>query len=77
MQGTDVVVPAIIDEPIAASFALAATLLLDLPDRQRLLEAPTAAARLALATELAKREAMLLEAVGPSVGHPTDQISLN
>ena len=61
----------------AASFALASTLSLDLPERQRLLEAPDAAERLRLVTELAKREALLLEAVGPSVGRPTDAVSPN
>jgi len=50
---------------------------IDLPDRQRLLEAPDAAARLSLVEQLARDEARLLDMVGPSVGRPTDSISLN
>ena len=77
VHGDDVVAPTLPEELAAASFALASTLSLDLPERQRLLEAPDAANRLRLVAELAKREALLLEAVGPSVGRPTDAVSLN
>jgi hypothetical protein len=77
IQGTDVVAPALPPDPIAASFALAAILRLDIPQAQQLLEAPDAAARLLLATELAYREARLLDAVGPSVGRPQGTHSLN
>jgi Lon protease-like protein len=77
VHGDDVVAPTLPDDIVTASFALASTLSLDLPERQRLLEADDAASRLRLVTELAKREALLLEAVGPSVGRPTDAVSLN
>ena len=42
-----------------------------------LLEASDTATRLRLCADMAKREAMLLEAVGPSVGRPTDSYSPN
>jgi len=77
VHGDDVVAPILPDDIIAASFALASSLALDLRERQELLEAPDACARLKLVAEKAKREAMLLEAVGPSVGRPTDSYSLN
>ena len=77
VHGDDVVAPTLPEDVVMASFALASTLTLDLPERQRLLEAPDAASRLRAATEMAKREAMLLEAVGPSVGRPTDAVSPN
>jgi len=77
VHGDDVMAPTLPDDIVTASFALASTLSLDLPERQRLLEAPEAASRLRLVAELAKREALLLEAVGPSVGRPTDAVSLN
>lgn len=78
LQGTELTAPALgDDDAIRVSFVLADTLHIDLPDRQRLLEAPDAAARLALVTELARAEAVLLDAVGPSVGRPTDTVSPN
>ena len=77
VHGDDVVAPALPDDLAAASFALASVLTLDLPERQRLLEANDVAERLKLVTDVAKREALLLEAVGPSVGRPTDAISPN
>jgi len=77
VHGDDVMAPTLPDDIVTASFALASTLTLDLPERQRLLEADDAANRLRLVTELAKREALLLEAVGPSVGRPTDAVSPN
>jgi len=77
VHGDDVVAPILPDDIIAASFALASSLALDLRERQELLEAPDTRARLKLVAEKAKREAMLLEAVGPSVGRPTDSYSPN
>jgi len=77
VHGDDVVAPILPDDIIAASFALASSLALDLRERQELLEAPDTSARLKLVAEKAKREAMLLEAVGPSVGRPTDSYSPN
>jgi Lon protease-like protein len=77
VHGDDVVAPALPDSIVGASFTLAAALSLDLPERQRLLESPDASQRLRLCAEMAKREAMLLEAVGPSVGRPTDTYSPN
>jgi Lon protease-like protein len=77
VHGDDVVAPTLPDDVIGASFALASVLALDLPERQHLLEAPDASMRLRLCSDMAKREAMLLEAVGPSVGRPTDSYSLN
>ena len=59
----------LLDEPLgdgdlpadatAMSYAAAAQLAVDLPERQRLLEAPSAAERLRMANELARREAAL------------------
>ena len=59
----------LLDEPLgegdlpadatAMSYAAAAQLAVDLPERQRLLEAPSAANRLRMAKELARREAAL------------------
>lgn len=77
MQGTEVVAPALPPDVVPASFVLADALRLDLPERQRLLEAPDAAARLTLVAELAKREALLLERLGPSVGRPSGTVSPN
>jgi Lon protease-like protein len=77
VHGDDVVAPTLPDDLAAASFALASVLSLDLPERQRLLEASDVAERLKLVTEVARREALLLEAVGPSVGRPTDAVSPN
>lgn len=78
LRGTDVTAPALgEDDAIKVSFLLADALHVDLPDRQRLLEAPDAAARLNLVEQLARDEARLLDMVGPSVGRPTDSISLN
>ena len=77
LHGVDVAVPHIPDDAVEASFIIAGALQLDLPQRQQLLECPDAATRLRLATELARREALLLEAVGPSVGRPRDRVSPN
>jgi uncharacterized protein len=77
LQGSDVVAPPVGTDLAEGSYALSSALLVDIAERQRLLECKTAAARLQLLTELARREAVLLEAVGPSVGRPGTQFSLN
>jgi Lon protease-like protein len=77
LQGVDVAAPSLPEDVHAASFAIAAALQLDLAEAQRLLECPDAAARLRLAAELARKEASLLEAIGPSVGRPASDFSLN
>lgn len=77
LQGQEVVAPQIGNDPTAASFALAGTLQVDMPERQRLLEASDAAARLRLVAEIARAEATLLAVVGPSVGRPRDAASPN
>jgi Lon protease-like protein len=77
LQGEELVAPPVSEDIVAASFILAASLGLDLGDRQRLLEAADAATRLRLIAELARREASLLEAVGPSVGRPSGSYSPN
>ena len=77
LQGEEVVAPSLPDDVVAASFILASALGLDLSERQRLLEAEDAASRLHLLAELARREATLLEAVGPSVGRPSGSYSPN
>ncbi|MCA1829898.1 MAG: LON peptidase substrate-binding domain-containing protein [Actinomycetota bacterium] len=77
IQGSDVVVPSTSDDAVDTSFILSAAIQVEPPDRQVLLEARDAATRLQLVIALAHREALLLEAVGPSVGHPRAPISLN
>jgi Lon protease-like protein len=77
LQGTEVIAPALPEDVAGASFTIAAALQLDLPDRQRLLECETAAERLERAAECARSEALLLEAVGPSVGRPAGRVSMN
>jgi uncharacterized protein len=49
-------------DPLALSYLVAASLVLDRPDKQRLLQADHAAARLRLEYELLRRENLLLEA---------------
>jgi uncharacterized protein len=49
------------DDPVAASYLVAAGLQVDLPDKQRLLAAPSAAERLRAACFLLRRELALLE----------------
>ena len=77
LQGTEITAPAMPPDLAGASFVLADALEIDMPERQRLLACTTAAARLELTIELARREAALLEAVGPSVGRPSDAFSPN
>ena len=54
------------DDPIVLSYLVAASMVLDLPDRQSLLEAPDAAARLQIASALLARERSILARL-PSV----------
>jgi Lon protease-like protein len=49
------------DDPVAASYLVAAGLQVDLPDKQRLLVLPSAAERLRLEAALLRRELTLLE----------------
>jgi hypothetical protein len=77
LEGMDVVVPQIPDEPIDASYVLAASLRLEPHERQAMLEAPDARARLESVVAFARRETLLLEAIGPSVGAPNSPVSLN
>lgn len=66
------------DDPVAASYAVAASLALDPKDAQTLLEVPSAARRLVFAAQLARQEAALLETIGPPVAGPrTDAVSPN
>jgi Lon protease-like protein len=65
-QGDDIELP---DDPVAASYLLAAGLQVDLPDKQRLLALPSAAERLLASSRLMRRELALferLEANGPA-----------
>jgi len=78
LRGTDVVAPALGEsDPGVVSFALAEALQLDIPERQRLLEAETAVERLMLIEDAARAEARLLELVGPPLEFPSDAISPN
>jgi Lon protease-like protein len=52
--------PDLPDDALLLSYLVAATLLLDIPDKQRLLEAPDAAARLRAEAELLHREIRML-----------------
>jgi Lon protease-like protein len=52
--------PELPDDALLLSYLVAATVLLDLPDKQRLLEAPDAGARLRAEAELLHRESRLL-----------------
>lgn len=66
------------DDPVAASFAAAAELQIETPRLQQLLEAPSAADRLARVAAMARSEASLLDTVGPPVGRPPlDPSTLN
>ncbi|MFC5382214.1 LON peptidase substrate-binding domain-containing protein [Aquipuribacter nitratireducens] len=57
LRGTEATVPG---DPLMLSYTVAANMLLDLVDRQRLLEAPDTAARLRLALRLLAREDVLV-----------------
>ena len=77
LQESDIKAPSLSEDPVVASYKLAAVLDLDIPERQRMLECPDAHTRLALVSDLARREALLLETVGPSVGRPRSMYSPN
>lgn len=77
LQEADIKAPSLSDDAVVASYKLAAVLELDIPERQRMLECPDAHTRLALLSDLARREALLLETVGPSVGRPRSIYSPN
>ena len=59
------------DDPVAASYLVAAGLQVDLADKQRLLVIPSAAERLAAETALLRRELALLEHVRVAGPAPT------
>lgn len=66
------------DDPVAASYMLAAALSIEPNIVQTLLEAPTATARLVRAAAIARAEANLLTVVGPPARRPTiESTSLN
>ncbi len=58
----DVDVTELPDDPRVVSYLVAAAVILDLPERQQLLEAPTTAERLAAEITLLKQERALIEA---------------
>jgi Lon protease-like protein len=65
-------------DPVAASFAASAMLVIDLPILQDLLESKTASDRLVNVAKIARSEAHLLETVGPPAPRPgVDRASLN
>jgi uncharacterized protein len=59
-RGAKVTVPDLPDEPVLLSYLVAATILLDLPDRQELLAQPDALARLEAERALLARETAML-----------------
>jgi uncharacterized protein len=61
MAGEDAEPIDIPDDPVAASYLVAAGLQVDLADKQRLLAIPSAAERLAAEASLLRRELTLLE----------------
>ncbi|WP_068757183.1 LON peptidase substrate-binding domain-containing protein [Thermobifida cellulosilytica] len=67
------------DTPPEAAYAVADALVLDMPDKQALLEAPSAAERLALAVDLLRRENRVLSALRllPAGRFPQQVINLN
>ena len=77
LSGSDLPAPPASEDPVGASFAIAAALAIEVPEAQRLLAAPDAATRLAQCIEIARREALLLEHVGPPVGRPSTLASSN
>lgn len=65
-------------DPVAASFAASALLVVDLPVLQELAEAKTASERLTSVAKIARSEAHILETVGPPAARPgIDRASLN
>jgi Lon protease-like protein len=71
--------PDLPDDPLLLSYLVAATVLLDIGDKQRLLEAPEAAARLRTEAELLHRELRLLRILSavPSPETLRAAVSLN
>jgi uncharacterized protein len=64
LRATPVVQPTSLpDDPVTLSYLIAATMTLDLTDKQRLLGAPDAATRLHLAAGLLRREASIITAL--------------
>ncbi|MBO0776119.1 MAG: LON peptidase substrate-binding domain-containing protein, partial [Actinobacteria bacterium] len=65
--------PGLPDEPVALSYAVAASMVLSLPDRQSLLAEPDAASRLTAERALLARETAMLRALSsapaPDIGH--------
>jgi len=71
MAGEDAQPIDIPDDPVAASYLMAAGLQVDLTDKQRLLTIPSAAERLTAEASLLRRELMLLEHVRVAGPAPT------
>lgn len=65
--GRDVEAPALPDDPVAASYAGSAAVIVELGRRQRLLECATAAERLRAVAAIALSESALVKSVGPPV----------
>jgi len=59
-RGAEIRVPELPDEPVLLSYLVAATIVVDLPDRQRLLAEPDALRRLETGRALLTREAAML-----------------
>jgi uncharacterized protein len=59
-RGAEITVPELPDEPVLLSYLVAATIVLDLPDRQGLLAVPDALGRLEAERALLTREAAML-----------------
>jgi Lon protease-like protein len=60
----DVSVPELPDEPVLLSYLVAASMIIDLPDRQALLAEPDAVSRLAAVRALLSRETAMLRSLG-------------
>ncbi len=67
------------DQPAVVSYLVAAAVVLELPDRQALLEQPTTAGRLRAELELLRRESALIQAFGslPAVDLTREAVSPN
>ena len=63
-RGVEIESPELPDDALLLSYLIAATMLLDLADKQELLEAEDAAHRLRIEARLLRRELGLLRAVG-------------
>lgn len=77
VHAAEVEFPRLPDDPSAASHLIADLLRIELPRRQRLLEAPDASTRLRMAAEDARREAALLVSIGPPAGRSGISFSAN